>query len=70
MQQWMSAHTLSKKLVMQYGIIEAKEFSEYVVINCNIQEVRQLYAMVYLVLVIENELINNPHLKFITNDVV
>ena len=70
MQQWMSAHTLSKKLVMQYGIIEAKEFSEYIAINCNIQQIRQLYAMVYLVLVIENELINNPHLKFITNDVV
>ena len=69
-QQWLTAYTWSQKMVMQFGVVEGKEFSEYLAINCNNQQIRQLYAMVYLILCMENELISNPHLKSQTHDAI
>ena len=67
-QQWLTAYTWSQKMVMQYGVAKGREYSEYLAINCHNQQIRQLYAMVYLILCMENELIANPHLKIETHD--
>jgi len=61
-QQWATAYTWATKMRLQYGTQESKEMAEYLVMNCHIKEVRQLYAMVYLIMCMERELESNNQL--------